>query len=99
MAERRNIDVAHLIAAILDELAPAEGARKSLIEFVPDRPGHDRRYAMDCAKISRELGWKPRCSFEEGLRRTVQWYLDNRDWWEPILGQTYRLERLGGTVA
>jgi dTDP-glucose 4,6-dehydratase len=70
-----------------------------LIELVPDRPGHDRRYAIDCSKIRRELGWSPKRSFEDGLRETVRWYLENRDWWEPIVHKTYRLERLGGAVA
>lgn len=97
-AERRNIDVAETIAALLDEHAPARQPRKSLIQFVPDRPGHDRRYAMDCSKICRELDWTPRRSFEEGLRATVQWYCENRAWWEPILHASYRLERLGSAA-
>jgi len=99
MAERRNLDVVNTLASHLDELAPTETSRKALIQFVPDRPGHDRRYAMDCSKIRCELGWTPRNSFEGGLRETVRWYLDNRDWWEPILHKTYRLERLGSAVA
>jgi dTDP-glucose 4,6-dehydratase len=99
MAERRNLNVVTTIAALLDELAPTGNSRESLLRFVPDRPGHDRRYAIDCGKIRHELGWRPRHSFEDGLRATVQWYLDNRSWWEPILNQTYRLERLGGGLA
>jgi dTDP-glucose 4,6-dehydratase len=99
MAERRNLDVVTTIAALLDELAPGEVSHERLICFVPDRPGHDRRYAIDCSKIRHELGWWPRHSFEDGLRTTVQWYLDNRKWWEPILNQTYRLERLGSGIA
>jgi dTDP-glucose 4,6-dehydratase len=99
MAERRNLDVVETIAALLDELVPTKGTRRSQIAFVADRPGHDRRYAIDCAKVRRELNWSPQCSFEEGLRRTVSWYLENRNWWEPIVKKTYRLERLGSAVA
>jgi dTDP-glucose 4,6-dehydratase len=95
MAERSNLDVVNTIAGHLDELAPAATSHAQLINFVPDRPGHDRRYAMDCTKIRYELGWQPRHTFEDGLRKTVQWYLDNCDWWQPILKQTYWLERLG----
>jgi dTDP-glucose 4,6-dehydratase len=98
MAERRNLDVVETIARHLDELSPSAHSRTSQIEFVADRPGHDRRYAIDCARIRNELGWAPRHSFEDGLRQTVAWYLENRDWWEPIVKKTYRLERLG-TVA
>ncbi len=65
------------------------------ISFVADRPGHDLRYALDCGKIERDLGWKPRETFETGLRRTVAWYLENGDWWQPILAKTYTGERLG----
>ena len=73
----------------------AEGARRRLIRFVTDRPGHDLRYAIDSGKIQRELGWRPRETFETGLRKTVQWYLDNRAWWEAIRSGAYRGERLG----
>ncbi|MES1158620.1 MAG: dTDP-glucose 4,6-dehydratase [Terricaulis silvestris] len=87
-SERANIDVVHAVCDILDELTPSAriGPRRSLITFVTDRPGHDRRYAIDCAKLERELGWRPKESFETGLRRTVQWYLDRSDWWEPLRG-------------
>ena len=79
--ERANIDVVRTICAILDELAPRKsGAYAELISFVKDRPGHDRRYAMDSTKIAHELGWKPRESFESGLRKTVRWYIENRAW-------------------
>jgi dTDP-glucose 4,6-dehydratase len=98
MAERENIQVAEAIAELLDQLAPGETSHKSLIEFVADRPGHDRRYAMDCTKIHEELGWTPRHSFEDGLRNTVIWYLENKNWWEPILTNCYRLERLGHAI-
>jgi dTDP-glucose 4,6-dehydratase len=95
--ERRNIDVVHAIIALMDEMAPdpAIGDRKRLVTFVADRPGHDERYAMDAAKLCRELGWQPRESFESGLRKTVRWYLDNRVWWERIRSGVYRGERLG----
>ena len=96
-AERRNIEVARAVCAIMDERVPnaPHAPHDSLIEYVTDRPGHDRRYAMDASKIARELGWQPRHSFESGLRDTVSWYLDNRQWWERILSGDYRVERLG----
>jgi dTDP-glucose 4,6-dehydratase len=79
--EKSNIDVVRTICVLLDEAAPRKGSTYAdLISFVTDRPGHDRRYAMDTAKISRELGWRPRESFESGLGKTVRWYLDNRAW-------------------
>ena len=95
--ERKNIDVVHAICDLMDELVPDAkiGPRRSLITFVTDRPGHDLRYAIDCAKIDRELGWRPRETFETGLRKTVQWYLDNRAWWGDIRSGRYRGERLG----
>jgi dTDP-glucose 4,6-dehydratase len=96
-SERRNIDVVRSICALLDELAPdaAVGPRESLIQFVADRPAHDLRYAIDPSKIERELGWRPRETFDSALRRTVLWYLENRDWWERVRAGTYRGERLG----
>ncbi|MDX1484466.1 MAG: dTDP-glucose 4,6-dehydratase [Alphaproteobacteria bacterium] len=96
-AERRNIDVAEAVCAAMDELLAdsAHAPHAGLIEFVTDRPGHDLRYAMDSSKIERELGWRPRTSFEAGLRDTVAWYLHNRQWWERILSGDYRAERLG----
>jgi dTDP-glucose 4,6-dehydratase len=95
--ERRNIDVVRAICALVDDLAPdpAIGPRASLIRFVADRPGHDLRYAIDSGKIQRELGWSPRETFDSGLRKTVQWYLDNRAWSQRIHANTYRGERLG----
>ncbi len=95
--ERRNIDVVQGICALLDELAPdAQGRPHArLIAFVTDRPGHDLRYAIDPARIEREIGWKPRHTFESGLRETVRWYLDNRAWWERVMSGAYRGERLG----
>ena len=99
-SERRNIDVVEAICDLVDEFAPqAEGgSRRQLIAFVLDRPGHDLRYAIDSAKIERELGWRPRATFEDGLRRTVQWYLANRPWWEAIRSGAYRGERLGVAI-
>jgi dTDP-glucose 4,6-dehydratase len=82
--ERRNIDLVRLVCELMDEMAPKNHPHADLIEFVTDRPGHDMRYAIDATKIGRELGWKPSVSVEEGMRRTVQWYLDNRDWWEKL---------------
>ena len=81
----------------MDELCPdaASGSREQLINFVPDRPGHDHRYAIDASKLERELDWRPRHSFESGLRRTVQWYLTNTEWRERIRSGVYRGERLG----
>jgi dTDP-glucose 4,6-dehydratase len=80
--EKPNLEVVHVICSILDELSPrADGTPyKEQITFVTDRPGHDRRYAIDASKIHRELGWKPAESFETGIRKTIQWYLDNQDW-------------------
>jgi dTDP-glucose 4,6-dehydratase len=92
-SERRNVDVAREILAHVHELAP--GGSQSEIQFVQDRPGHDRRYAIDCTKIETELGWRAAETFESGLRRTVEWYVARRDWWAPILKARYGGERLG----
>ncbi len=99
--EKQNIEVVKTICAILEELAPIKNSTlniknyESLITHVEDRPGHDLRYAIDASKIERDLGWKPEETFESGLRKTVQWYLDNKDWWEAVLDGSYKLERLG----
>jgi dTDP-glucose 4,6-dehydratase len=95
--ERRNIDVVHAICDLADELVPDTriGPRRHLISFVEDRPGHDLRYAIDCSKIERELGWRPAETFETGLRKTVRWYLDNPAWWQAIRSGKYCGERLG----
>lgn len=97
--EMRNIDVVQQICLLLEEMQPSKPAGVShytdLIRFVTDRPGHDGRYAIDASKVARELGWRPRFDFEDGLRQTVRWYLDNQDWWRPILDGTYRCQRLG----
>jgi dTDP-glucose 4,6-dehydratase len=95
--EKTNLDVVNTLCALLDELSPDEQGRphSRLIQFVKDRPGHDRRYAIDAGKIQRELGWTPRESFETGLRKTVRWYLDNLDWCRRVQDGSYRRERLG----
>jgi dTDP-glucose 4,6-dehydratase len=94
--ERSNLDVVQAVADILDEIVPIKGLdRRSLIEFVEDRPGHDVRYAIDAAKITRELGWKAQETFESGLRKTVEWYVANRNWWQPLRRDKYAGQRLG----
>lgn len=101
-SERTNLAVVEAICDIVDQQRPrADGSsRRDLIAFVTDRPGHDRRYAIDCSKIEAELGWKPSCTFEEGLADTVAWYFDNADWWQPIREKRYAGQRLGtGTAA
>jgi dTDP-glucose 4,6-dehydratase len=96
-AERRNIEVVRAICATLDRLAPRADGRPyaDQIAFVTDRPGHDHRYAIDASKIKADLGWEPQVGFEEGIERTVRWYLDNRDWWGDILAGRYDTGRLG----
>ena len=97
--ERSNIAVVRAICALMDELAPdAVGSRERLITFVADRPGHDLRYAIDARKLRAELGWTPHETFELGLRKTVEWYLTNRPWWERIRREVYRGERLGAGI-
>lgn len=97
--EKTNLEVVESICKLLEELAPEKpfgvNNYQDLITFVRDRPGHDARYAIDASKIERKLGWVPEETFETGLRKTVQWYLDNRQWWERVLSGAYRLERLG----
>ena len=95
--EWRNLDVVETICGILDDLSPDEsiGDRRKLIEYVKDRPGHDKRYAIDATKIHRQLGWEPRETFATGLRKTVEWYLENQTWCERVQSGAYRGERLG----
>jgi len=90
--EVKNIDLVRQLCALMDELAPNLPVRpaESLITFVKDRPGHDRRYAIDATKIKTELGWTPSVTVEEGLRRTVEWFLNHQAWWEPLLSQEYQ---------
>jgi len=93
--ELSNLDVVKAICSIVDELQPEGAPRERLIEFVRDRPGHDFRYAMNISRIERDLGWQPATGFATGLRKTVRWYLENRDWWQAVIDGSYRLERLG----
>lgn len=90
--EVKNIDLVRMLCQLMDELAPHLPVQpcEQLITFVKDRPGHDRRYAIDATKIKTELGWSPSVTVEEGLRRTVEWYLTRRDWWEPLLSEEYQ---------
>jgi dTDP-glucose 4,6-dehydratase len=96
-SERTNIEVVRAICAALDQRQPRSDGRSyaEQIRFVPDRPGHDQRYAIDAGTIRRELGWEPQITFEQGIGRTVDWYLERRDWWEPILARRYDTGRLG----
>ncbi|MGF6710229.1 dTDP-glucose 4,6-dehydratase [Luteibacter sp. W1I16] len=96
-SERANVVVVKTICAILDDVAPLASGQphESLITFVRDRPGHDRRYAIDASKLKNELGWTPAHTFETGIRETVQWYLENKPWVQGILDGSYKLERLG----
>jgi dTDP-glucose 4,6-dehydratase len=94
--EIKNIDIVTSLCSLLDELRPSSALRKNLITYVRDRPGHDRRYAMDCRKIEGSLGWKPEETFTTGLRKTVIWYLENQTWCENIRTKKYHGERLGG---
>jgi dTDP-glucose 4,6-dehydratase len=95
-SERSNIDVVRTICDLLDRMAPARtGSRHRLIGFVPDRPGHDRRYAIDASKIESELGWRAQESFDTGIEKTVRWFLDNRAWWQAILDRGYQARRMG----
>jgi dTDP-glucose 4,6-dehydratase len=96
-SERTNLEVVRAICGILDDISPrTDGGRyEELVTFVRDRPGHDRRYAMDASKLKSSLGWKPSRTFEEGLRETVKWYIDNREWTDGVLSGNYRLSRIG----
>ncbi len=102
--EKANIDVVKTICELLEELQPDNrysrtagvvGGFASLISYVTDRPGHDTRYAIDATKIERELGWTPTETFESGIRKTVQWYLNNETWWHHVLDGSYSRQRLG----
>jgi dTDP-glucose 4,6-dehydratase len=89
--EKPNLEIVHAVCDIVDEMAPrAGGSRRELITFVKDRPGHDRRYAMDARKIERELGWRPKETFETGIRKTIRWYLENKEWVKDVTSGSYR---------
>ena len=90
--ELANLDTVGIICDVLDDIRPSENSRphRELIKFVKDRPGHDFRYAIDCAKLENELGWSPRETFDSGIRKTIQWYLDNREWVERVKSGEYR---------
>jgi len=88
--EKPNIEIVHTICDLVDEIRPSADSRRKLVTFVKDRPGHDRRYAMDAGKIERELGWRPKETFESGLRKTVRWYLDNDEWVNDVSSGSYR---------
>lgn len=93
--ERTNLQVVKQICALLDGICPEGGPHDRLIQFVKDRPGHDQRYAIDASRISAELGWQPRETFESGIEKAVRWYISNRAWWEPLRKKVYQGERLG----
>ncbi len=95
--EKTNLEVVSTLCQLLDEIQPRSqgGSYAEQIHFVTDRPGHDFRYAIDASKIQQELGWQPKETFESGLRKTVHWYLNRADWWQPILDNTYNTQRLG----
>ncbi len=94
--EKTNLEVVETICGMLDELRPHDdGPYRALITFVPDRPGHDKRYAIDASKLMKELDWRPEQTFESGIRQTVRWYLDNDWWWRPIREKKYAGDRLG----
>ena len=94
-SEARNVDLVRAICGILDRLRPDGAPHADLIAFVADRPGHDARYAIDASRIREELGWQPSVTLEEGLERTVRWYLEREDWWRPLLAREGALARLG----
>jgi len=94
--EKQNIEVVHAICDVLDDVRPREaGSYRDLVTFVEDRPGHDWRYAIDCSKIEADLGWTPNETFDSGIRKTVHWYLENRDWCAIALDDSYDMARLG----
>ncbi|WP_218354446.1 dTDP-glucose 4,6-dehydratase [Alteromonas lipotrueiana] len=93
--EKQNLEVVQTICSILDEVKPKESLYAEQITYVQDRPGHDMRYAIDASKIERELGWSPQETFESGIRKTIEWYLNNESWWQAVLDGSYQGERLG----
>ena len=97
--EIKNIDIVNIICEMLDDLKPLKnGTYKDLISFVPDRPGHDTRYAINSTKIQNKIGWRPLESFKTGIRKTIKWYLNNEDWWSSIVDGVYNQDRLGRNI-
>ena len=88
--EKQNLDVVHTICDLLDEMVPKAGSYRDQITYVTDRPGHDRRYAIDASKMSHELNWQPQETFDSGIRKTVQWYLDNQQWVNNVKSGSYQ---------
>lgn len=95
MNERTNLEVVERICDIVDDLSPGERPRRELLSFVKDRPGHDQRYAIDATKLTTKIGWKAEENFDSGIRKTVEWYLNNPAWWQPLRNTVYSGERLG----
>ena len=94
--ERTNLELVQTLCRLMDRLHPRDaGPHEDLITFVTDRPGHDRRYAIDATKLKAQLGWQPRRGHDDGFEQTVRWYLENRDWWQSILSGDYRMDRIG----
>ena len=95
--EKTNLDIVNTICEILDNLKPSQkyDTHKELITYVEDRPGHDFRYAIDASKIKNDLGWKPKYTFNNGIKDTITWYINNKIWWKDIISKKYNLERLG----
>lgn len=93
--ERQNVEVVREVCSWMDRLRPTDRSHHDLVQFVPDRPGHDQRYAIDASKLETELGWRARETFETGIEKTVRWYLANADWWRPLREKVYGGERLG----
>ncbi|WP_223788458.1 dTDP-glucose 4,6-dehydratase [Marinicella meishanensis] len=97
--ERENIEIVHTICDILDDIRPVEQSRRGLITYVKDRPGHDRRYAIDASKLANELSWVPQETFASGIRQTIQWYLDHKAWTDRVKDGSYQGQRLGSEIA
>lgn len=93
--ERTNLEVVTTICRFMDEVAPENAPHENLITYVADRPGHDQRYAIDADKLETELGWRAQEDFDSGINKTLEWYLNNRDWWEPLTASVYQGQRLG----
>ena len=97
--ERQNIEIVEVLCDHLDEIMPLSQRRRELITYVTDRPGHDRRYAIDSSKLQNELAWQPQETFESGIKKTIQWYLDNQTWVDRVKDGSYQGQRLGQETA